>query len=432
MATPKDAGRSRFHEQPWLPLLTEVRKFARNPPDWAWMREGLQTLITEPVYSVGRKSVSAATVKLVGLTIRALADQFGFVENITQDRIASYASVERSTVTRAVAVLNAAGYSAVTGSVGAGRPATRTTSGCSAPRICEPGLPPTNAVMWPQATTQTWPQATLPDHRRRARAAGPAGPSDRGAPGPLLGPATAGRAFIAQYTMWVALLAARSLRRFRPLGGTPISGRIHQGVFVSHVRQAADHRDSLPRADGPAQRRRGAVRPQPVPEALEGAVRDSAHRREVPRLQDGGGGDRRGAGARRRVRRRAEGAGRAGAVRVGDPPRRPPRRDPDPDGAEGPERREERRAGDTRRHGRRRGGPVRGRPVPDVQPLRGGPALEDRCPVDQRERRGGHQGGRRPDRGHAGLPAGSSTRAASTACSGCRRPRRAAASTRRR
>ena len=108
-ATPKDAGRSRFHEQPWLPLLTEVRKFARNPPDWAWMREGLQTLITEPVYSVGRKSVSAATVKLVGLTIRALADQVGFVENITQDRIASYASVERSTVTRAVAVLNAVG-----------------------------------------------------------------------------------------------------------------------------------------------------------------------------------------------------------------------------------------------------------------------------------------------------------------------------------
>ena len=108
-ATPKDAGSSRFHEQPWLPLLTEVRKFARNPPDWAWMREGLQTLITEPVYSVGQKSVSAATVKLVGLTIRALADQVGFVENITQDRIASYASVERSTVTRAVAVLNAVG-----------------------------------------------------------------------------------------------------------------------------------------------------------------------------------------------------------------------------------------------------------------------------------------------------------------------------------
>ena len=86
-----------------------MRKFTRNPPDWAWMREGLQTLITEPVYSVGRKSVSAATVKLIGLTIRTLADALGVVENITQEKIAVYASVERSTVTRAVTVLNAVG-----------------------------------------------------------------------------------------------------------------------------------------------------------------------------------------------------------------------------------------------------------------------------------------------------------------------------------
>ena len=70
------------------------------------MREGLRTVIKKRVYSVGRKSVSAATVKLIGLTIRTLADEIGFVENITQEKIATYASVEHSTVTRAVTVLN--------------------------------------------------------------------------------------------------------------------------------------------------------------------------------------------------------------------------------------------------------------------------------------------------------------------------------------
>ena len=56
--------------------------------------------------------------------------------------------------------------------------------------------------------------------------------------------------------------------------------------------------------------------------------------------------------------RRAEGARRAA--------RRPARRAEDPARPEGSERREERRPRDPRRHGRRRGGAVRGRAVPDV------------------------------------------------------------------
>ena len=132
----------------------------------------------------------------------------------------------------------------------------------------------------------------------------------------------------------------------------------------------------------------------------------------------------------RRVRRRGPGArgapgrdaGEAAAPAHPARPRRRPRRD----------------HGDQGRRGRRRERAVRGRPAAHVPAVRGIPRVEDRAAGTQRIRPGRLQG--RPgrdqgllDRPRAGrLGARSSTRAACTACSGCRRPSRRAASTPRR
>ena len=124
--------------------------------------------------------------------------------------------------------------------------------------------------------------------------------------------------------------------------------------------------DVGPRGDlRPGALRRGRAR---VPRPAAGArrwprVRDAAGRpRRGPRAARGGRG-RRAAQGRRRGAGTARGAGR------GDPPG---------DGRARPQRRQERDRRDPRRHRRRRGGPVRRRPLQDADPLRRGARLLDR------------------------------------------------------
>ena len=120
---------------------------------------------------------------------------------------------------------------------------------------------------------------------------------------------------------------------------------------------------------------------------------------------------------RRRGRR---GAGAAARARGRDPPG---------DGRARPQRRQERDHRDPRRHRRRRGGAVRRRPVQDAHPLRRGAGLRDRGPLASRPPRSAASR-RSPSRSRATAPTPcSSSRAARTASSECRRPSPRAGST---
>ena len=100
-----------------------------------------------------------------------------------------------------------------------------------------------------------------------------------------------------------------------------------------------------------------------------------------------------------------------------------------PAGAARPERRPQRDRRGARRRRRRRGVAVRGRPVPDVRPLRGTAAMEGGGALDVGERLRRLQGGHRRDRAATAPIRGSSSRAACTGSSGCRSPRRPDGST---
>ena len=182
----------------------------------------------------------------------------------------------------------------------------------------------------------------------------------------------------------------------------PVSGGSRASGRWSDVRQAGqrgtalrDHR----RGDGLAG---GAERRQRVPQAGQGAGRDRAAGAGLPRLPEGRRRDRPGRGAGQGRRRGDGGARRRGADRPGDPPRRVARRDQGAAPAQGSERREERHPRDSRRHRRRGGRQLRRRPLPDVQPLRRAPGLEDGHDVAQRGRPR-HPRGDRQHRGPARL-----------------------------
>ncbi len=87
------------------------------------------------------------------------------------------------------------------------------------------------------------------------------------------------------------------------------------------------------------------------------------------------------------------------------------------------------RDGDPRRHRRRRGGPVRPRPVRNVQAPRRGQGLEGRSPGHEPHRAGRVQGNHPGPRRRGRLSASCSTKAAATACSASPKPRPRAAST---
>ena len=84
-----------------------------------------------------------------------------------------------------------------------------------------------------------------------------------------------------------------------------------------------------------------------------------------------------------------------------------------------PGRRQGRARRAARRHRRRRGGHFRGRPLPDAHPLRRAARVQDRHARHDRRRRRRLQGARVRDPRRRRLLACSSTRAASTASSGC-------------
>ncbi len=163
---------------------------------------------------------------------------------------------------------------------------------------------------------------------------------------------------------------------------------------VYDVRQTGRHRAAVRDADAAPRHDRGAERFVRLPEAREDAGGDRADRPEVQGIQGDHRGSRadRGAGLRRRRRHARPGAPGAQVARVA--PRRAPRRAQDPARPQGSERSEERHARDPRRHGRRRGGALRGRAVSDVQQVRGTSGLEDRRALEQRDRR------RRPEGSH--------------------------------
>ena len=95
-----------------------------------------------------------------------------------------------------------------------------------------------------------------------------------------------------------------------------------------------------------------------------------------------------------------------------------------------PQRRPQRDHRDPGRHRRRGGRALRGRPVPHVRALRRAPPLEDGgAHRPTRPGIGGLQGGHLRGPRRRRLQPRSSSRAACTACSACRRPRRRAAST---
>ena len=137
---------------------------------------------------------------------------------------------------------------------------------------------------------------------------------------------------------------------------------------VRHSRKADVHRSPLRRADGGSADSGRAGRPGRVPQAQQGAratSRISVHgSRDIAACST----DLRQAEELPPRRRRRDGARspkRNSAV-LGRAKHAAARRDQGAAGAEGPERREERRARNPRRHGRRRGRPVRGGPVPHV------------------------------------------------------------------
>ena len=144
-----------------------------------------------------------------------------------------------------------------------------------------------------------------------------------------------------------------------------------------------------------------------VPRARQGALGDRAAGREIPRVQA-----RRSAAARRAGARARAATPRWRALAQEELKDLEPRHEallgrfkilllP-----KDPERREERAARDPRRHGRRRSGPLCGRAVPHVQPLRRAPGLEARGHVAERHRRRRHQGSHRVDRRQAASTAG--------------------------
>ena len=85
--------------------------------------------------------------------------------------------------------------------------------------------------------------------------------------------------------------------------------------------------------------------------------------------------------------------------------------------------------GNPRRHRRRGGGPVRPRPLRNVQALRRGQPLEGRSPRHVADRVGRVQGDHPGHRRRRGLSASCNSRAAAIACSACPKPRPRAAST---
>ena len=104
-------------------------------------------------------------------------------------------------------------------------------------------------------------------------------------------------------------------------------------------------------------------------------------------------------------------------------------RDPPGDGRARPQRRQERDHRDPRRHRRRRGGAVRRRPVQDAHPLRRGARLRHRGALAVAGRGRRLQGGHVRDQAATAPTRCSSSRAAPTASSGCRRPSRRGGST---
>ena len=125
-----------------------------------------------------------------------------------------------------------------------------------------------------------------------------------------------------------------------------------------------------------------------------------ADRRALPLLQGRAPGARQGPGdGQGRDRPGAARDGARGGARPRGQARRARRRDPAAARPQGPERRQERAARDPGRHGRRRGGALRRRGVPDVPALRGAAGLEGRRRLAEPHRPGRHQGSDRDGRG---------------------------------
>src|SRR5581483_2321381 len=146
---------------------------------------------------------------------------------------------------------------------------------------------------------------------------------------------------------------------------------------ADHVRTTGPNRGQVRRAHACARHAGGDLRLGEVPEDGEGAQRAGGNRRKIPRVQGpeaGHGGEQGGAGRgnpRSDARLRA---GRAGAT--GSAHRRGRAAVEGAAHPQGPERREERGAGNPRGHGRRRGVALRGGDLPHVHALCGGAALE--------------------------------------------------------
>ena len=209
------------------------------------------------------------------------------------------------------------------------------------------------------------------------------------------------------------------LVRYAAGGGLGPAGRPYPCLRDREARRAdrgplrrALGADVRPGGDrGPAPLRRGRPRlPHARARARARAGVAARHRRRRGRARAA----RRGRRRPRAARDAAQLRGAARRARGGDPPR---------DGRARPQRRQGRDRRDPPRHRRGGGRAVRRRPLPDARPLRRAARLQaraDRASATATTR----------SRSRARAPtASSSTRAARTACSACRRPSRRGAST---